>query len=306
MIKQIGYNRPLYIQPLDNQDSFKSNLFGWHGDLTQAQSAELAQSKQIIYDGFKVAVAAGISNEKAGILVDEQFGADILCDAKANGFVTACPVEKSGLDEFDFQHGENFARCIEAVQPTFCKALVRYNPEGDFYSNRRQLMRLQRLSNYLQNHSQSRFMLELVVPPEKAQLNRFKGDKKAYDLKLRPKLILLAIHHFQNCGIEPDVWKIEGFDRREDCERIVEAAQRDGREQVGCIISGGAEDEDKVCNWLMTAAGVRGFNGFAVGPATFWDTLRTLKAKELGENGPSGKSLAVSSGSPTFTNSLLQ
>lgn len=282
MIKPIGYNRPLYILAFGNQGSLKSNLFTLHCDLTPTQSEELAQSRQIIYDGFKVAVAAGILKEKAGILIDEQLGADILWDARANGFVTACPVDKSGLDEFDFKHGEDFAKHIEAVQPSFCKALVRYNPEGDFYLNRRQLIRLKRLSDYLRNHGKSRFMVELLVPPERAQLHRFKGDKKAYDVKLRPKLILLAIHQLQNCGIEPDVWAIEGLERHEDYEHIVDAAQRDGRDQVGCIVLGGWEDEDEVCNRLMAASAVKGFIGFAVEPVTFWDTLTTLKAKEIG------------------------
>ncbi len=281
-MKTIGYNRPLYILPFDHRGSFETKMFGWQGDLTPVQTAEIAQAKQVIYDGFKVAVAAGVSNEKAGILVDEQFGADILCDARANGFVTACPAEKSGQDEFDFEYGEDFAKHIEAVQATFCKVLVRYNPDGDFILNRRQMLRLKRLSDYLHNHSQSRFMFELLVPAEKAQLDRLNGDKKAYDLNLRPKLMLLAIHQFQNCGIEPDVWKIEGLDRREDCERIVAAVQRDGRDQVGCIVAmGRGEDERKVHDWLIAAANVRGFIGFAVGRTNFWNSLIHFRAKRI-------------------------
>ena len=45
-----------------------------------------------------------------------------------------------------------------------------------------------------------------------------------------------AIHQLQEAGVEPDVWKIEGLDRRGDCERIVAAARRDGRSNVGCIV----------------------------------------------------------------------
>ena len=63
--------------------------------------------------------------------MDEQFGAAILRDAAQQGYMTACPVEKSGQKEFDFEYGEEFARHIEAFDPTFCKVLVRYNPEGD-------------------------------------------------------------------------------------------------------------------------------------------------------------------------------
>ncbi len=71
--------------------------------------------------------------------------------------------------------------------------------------------------------------------------------------------------------MEPDVWKIEGLDRREDCENIVTAARRGGRDRVGCIILGRGEDEQKVHEWLSTAATVPGFIGFAVGRTSFWD-----------------------------------
>ncbi len=116
--------------------------------------------------------------QKAGILVDEQFGAAILRDARANGYATACPAEKSGQEEFDFQYGEDLAKHIEAFQPTFCKVLVRYNPEGDRALNQRQAARLKRLSDYLHTSGLSKFMFELLVPAEKSQLDRLKGDKK--------------------------------------------------------------------------------------------------------------------------------
>jgi len=38
-----------------------------------------------------------------------------------------------------------------------------------------------------------------------------------------------------------------------------------GRNKVGCIILGRGEDDKKVREWLMKAAGVPGFIGFAVG-----------------------------------------
>ena len=101
--------------------------------------------KWAIYDGFQAALGDGVREGNAGILVDEQFGADILHDAAKRGFVTACPAEKSGQDEFDFEYGDDFARHIDAFGPTFCKVLVRYNPEGDKAMNGRQAERLKRL-----------------------------------------------------------------------------------------------------------------------------------------------------------------
>ena len=268
-----GYDRPLYILPFDHRGSFQSGLFGWKPPLSDAQTAEIAASKQIIYDGFRSALAGGAPAAKAGILVDEQFGAAILRDETAKGTTTACPAEKSGQEEFDFEYGEDFARHIEAFDPTFCKVLVRYNPEGDRALNQRQAGRLKRLSDYLGGRESSRFMFELLVPPEKAQLDRLKGDKKAYDIELRPRLMVEAMSELQAAGVEPDLWKIEGLDRREDCQKIVATARAGGRDHVGCIVLGRGEDDRKVREWLGVAAKVPGFVGFAVGRTVFWNPL---------------------------------
>ena len=277
-----GYDRPLYFLPFDHRGSFKTGMFGWKGPITPEQTAQIAATKQVIYEGFKTAVAAGVHREKAAILVDEQFGAAILRDAKAQGYTTACPAEKSGQEEFDFEYGEDFAKHIEAFQPTFSKVLVRYNPEGDQTLNSRQSVRLKRLSEYLhRDESRSQFLFELIVPPEKSQLDSVKGDKKAYDLELRPRLMAGAIQQLQEAHVEPDVWKIEGLDRREDCEKIVAAARRGGREKVSCIILGRGENDKKVREWLITAAGVPGFIGFAVGRTTFWEPLVSWRAGKI-------------------------
>jgi len=276
----LGFDQPLYILPFDHRGSFQKKMFGWDGELTPQQTAEISGAKRVIYDAFKAAVRAGVPKSKAGILVDEQFGAAILRDAAADGYATCCPVEKSGQDEFDFEYGEDFASHIEAFHPTFCKVLVRYNPEGDRALNRRQAVRLKRLSDYLHNNS-SWFMFELLVPPEKAQLDDLKGDKKAYDRELRPRLMAKTIHELQDAGVEPDVWKIEGLERKEECESIVAAARRRGRNRVGCIILGRGEDDRKVREWLSTAAAVPGFIGFAVGRTSFWDPLVDWRAQKI-------------------------
>ncbi len=276
-----GYQKPLYILPFDHRGSFETGMFGWKGDLTAEQTAQIAAAKQVIFDGFQEAIANGAPHEKGGILVDEQFGAAILRDAAAKGFSFAAPAEKSGQEKFDFEYGEDYAAHIESFHPTFCKVLVRYNPEGDPAINRRQAERLKRLSDYLQTANRSLFMFELLVPAEKSQLEKFNGDKKAYDHELRPQLMIQTIEELQRAGVEPDVWKIEGLDRREDCERIVSTAQSGGRSSVGCIILGRGENDEQVRAWLTTAASVPGFIGFAVGRTDFWDPLVAWRDKKI-------------------------
>jgi myo-inositol catabolism protein IolC len=275
-----GYDRPLYVQPFDHRGSFQTKMFGWQSPLSDAQTAEIAASKRVIYDGFLAALAGGVPKEKAAILVDEQFGAAILRDAAANNIATACPAEKSGQHEFAFEYGEDFARHIEAFDPTFCKVLVRYNPEGDGALNKRQAARLKRLSDFLSSRGRSRFMFELIVPAEKVQLDRLDGDKRAYDLELRPRLMVEAIRELQDRGVEPDIWKLEGLDRREDCERVVTTARAGMRHAVGCIVLGRGEDDRKVREWLSVAAAVPGYIGFAIGRTVFWDPLVAWRSKQ--------------------------
>jgi 5-dehydro-2-deoxygluconokinase len=277
----IGFDQPLYVLPFDHRGSFQTKMFGWPGTLNSAQTAEIAAAKQVIYDGFKAALETGVSERKAGILVDEQFGAAILRDATSHAYTTACPAEKSGQEEFDFQYGEEFAQHIEAFQPTFCKVLVRYNPEGDRALNQRQANRLRELSDFLHAGGRSKFMFELLVPAEKSQLDQVSGDKKAYDLHLRPGLMAETLMQLQDAGVEPDVWKIEGLDRREDCKQIVAVARRGHRDKVGCIILGRGENDQKVREWLATAATVDGFIGFAVGRTSFWGPLVDMRAQKI-------------------------
>jgi myo-inositol catabolism protein IolC len=272
----IGYNKPLYILPFDHRSSFERGLFGWKSPLTEEQTGRIVQSKAVIYAAFKLALAKGVSKEHSGIFIDSQFGAAILRDANANGYIACMPVEKSGQAEFQFEFGDNYEAEIEKFQPNFVKALVRYNPEDDEALNRRQAARLKDLSDTAHKHNRY-FMFELLVPPTAEQNERIKRNQDVYDKKLRPALMAAAMTELQDRGVEPDVWKIEGLDHGEDCLEIVKTAQRDGRKEVGCIVLGRGSNEEKVIEWLTIAAKVPGFIGFAVGRTSFWDPLVALR-----------------------------
>jgi myo-inositol catabolism protein IolC len=81
----------LAVLPFDHRSSFAKGLYGWSGALSAEQTERIARTKEIIYDGFKFALGAGLAKDRAGILVDEQFGSRILRDAIGNGFITALP-----------------------------------------------------------------------------------------------------------------------------------------------------------------------------------------------------------------------
>jgi len=270
----------------DHRASFLSKLMGIPGTPTPEEIARVSDAKKVIFEGFQQAVAAGTPRESAGILVDEQFGADIARTSRAEGFVLAMPVEKSGQDEFDFEYGDEFGAHIEAFDPSFAKVLVRYNPEGDADMNRRQAARLRVLSDWLHERGR-KFLFELLVAAEPHQLERVSGDVGRFDREVRHGLMVTAIEQLQDSGVEPDVWKIEGLDRREDCELIARTARRDGRESVACVVLGRGADEEAVVRWLRQGAGVPGYIGFAIGRTIWWDAMNGYLSGDASREGAS-------------------
>lgn len=268
-----GHDGSLFILAFDHRGSFQKKFFGITGEPDADQTATIADAKRVIYEGFVEAIEGGAPRDAAGILVDEQFGADIVREAKAAGFQFAMPVEKSGQNEFDFQYGSDFGKHIEEFDPTFNKVLVRYNPEGDQDMNHRQALRLKELGDWL--HANDRkYLFELLVPAEDSHMLQVDGDADRYDKEIRPALMREAIAELHDAGVEPDIWKIEGIDAREDCEMISAAARTGGRDDVVCVVLGRGADDAAVDHWLKQGAGVSGYVGFAIGRTIWWDPLK--------------------------------
>jgi myo-inositol catabolism protein IolC len=270
----LGYDGKLFILAFDHRGSFQKKMFGIEGDPSEEQTQTISDAKHLIFEGMLAAAEKGLDEEASGVLVDEQFGGDIPSQAKDRGFKLAMPVEKSGQNEFDFQYGDDFGDHIENFDPSFSKVLVRYNPDGEAEMNKRQLERLKRLADWLHEHDR-KFLFELLVPAEDAQLEQVGGDSERYDAELRPELMRRAIEDCQNFGIEVDIWKIEGVDERSDCEMLAEQTRRgEGREGVVCVVLGRGASDEKVDQWLRAGAPVEGYVGFAIGRSIWWDALK--------------------------------
>jgi len=272
----LGYDGKLYILAFDHRGSFQKKMFGIEGDPTPEETATISDAKKLIFEGMEKAVASGLDAKSAGVLVDEQFGSDIPELAAKHGLSLTMPAEKSGQNEFDFQYGEDFPKHIEKYDLLATKVLVRYNPDGDPEMNERQTKRLKELADWL--HANDRkFLFELLVPAEDSQLEQVGGDTDRYDAELRPELMRRAIEHFQNEGVEVDIWKIEGVDAREDAEMLSQQARKgEGRENVKSVLLGRGASDDKVDHWLQQAAPVEGFIGFAIGRSIWWDPLKAF------------------------------
>jgi len=278
---ELGYEGKLYVLAFDHRGSFQKKFFGIEGDPTAEETARISDAKRLIYEGLVKASEDGAEARAIGALVDEQFGGDVPEDARGRAIKLAMPVEKSGQNEFDFQYGDHFGEHIEHFDPDFVKVLVRFNPDGDAEMNDRQLERLRRLSAWLHENDR-KFLFELLVPAEDAQLDSVGGDTDRYDAELRPELMRRSIAAIQDAGIEVDIWKIEGVDQREDAEMLAEQTRAgEGRENVKSVLLGRGASDDKVDHWLRQAAGVDGFIGFAIGRSIWWDALERFLAGDL-------------------------
>jgi 5-dehydro-2-deoxygluconokinase len=278
-----GYDRPLYLLPFDHRGSFQRELLGIDGSPTPEQAATVSDYKHVIYEGFLAALEGGVPADEAGVLVDEEYGADIARDARGRGIPLAMPAEKSGQAEFELEYGDDFAAHIVEFEPTFCKVLVRYNPDGDVGLNQRQAGRLAALSAWLQPRPY-RCLFELLVPATEAQLRDVLGERSKYDSEARPRLMLRAVAELQAAGVDPDVWKVEGLDRREDCGAMVTQVREGGRDHACLIVLGRGETEAHVERWLEVAAQVPGYIGFAVGRTAWWEPLVRFRDGNIGRD----------------------
>jgi myo-inositol catabolism protein IolC len=274
-----GYDDSLFLVACDHRSSFSRGLFGASEPVPPDVAARVADAKHVVFEAFERAVAGGAPRDRCGILVDEEFGADVARRAKAHGFLLAMPVEQSGRREFELQYGDDFGAHVDAFDPDFCTVLVRYNPEDDRALNQRQTDKLAWLSEWL--HARDRkFLFELLVPATQEQRERL-GDGERYDRELRARLMVQALRELQSGGVEPDIWKVEGLDAAADCERVVAQARNGhGRAGVACIVLGRGASLGRVFEWLEAAAPIPGYDGFAIGRSLWLDALERYVAGE--------------------------
>lgn len=293
MFDNLGYKKNLFILPFDHRSSF-AKLFGFtNAQLSPEEKKIIISAKEIIFMAFEKALSEGISKEQAAILIDEEYGDKIIHDAINKDYNVILTTEKSGQKEFTFEYGDDFGKHIEKYKPRFVKALIHYNPNDDPLSKMRQQQKLGILSNYCHQNSY-KFLLEVLVSPTEQQLRDINSNLERYEIEMRPNLTAKTIEELQNANVEPDIWKIEGMESQDSYKIVAIQAQKDGRDNVGIVILGRAENKEKVDNWIKIGSKTKGIIGFAVGRTVFWEPLTQYK------NGNMDKDITIENISNNF------
>ena len=269
-----GYSQDLYILAFDHRGTITKGLLGVEGrEPTHDEANKVSEMKKIIFDGFLKANEYGITGGDPAILVDETFGLEVQQKAKEMNIKFAAPVEKSGQKVFDFEYGDQFGEKINEVGADFVKILVRWNPDDEEEIRETQGNRIKELSDWL-TENDKKFLLEFLVPATEEQLASVENDQARYDSEIRPKLAVKVVEEMRERGADPDIWKIEGLDTSEDCEKVAQAIRTGDREDVIAVVLGRGASDEKVNEWLKAGSSVEGYKGFAIGRSIFWDALK--------------------------------
>jgi myo-inositol catabolism protein IolC len=248
-----------FLLAFDHRRSLMTSFFEAGDEPERGHIATAREVKTVIADGLLAAIRRSrVDRRDAGGLVDATYGGIAIDRLRTSGVRFAVPVEASGKRELEFEHPD-WRQRLDAIKPTWAKVLIRYNPSGDTLMNARQRDHLLELQTGTRDIRVG-LLLELLVPPEPSQ----RADD--YDTQTRPRLVVEAIDELRGAGLQPDLWKIEGFEQRADCETVAEHAV------APCVVLGRGADTEAVERWLRAGAGI--FDGFAIGRSIWWDAAR--------------------------------
>jgi myo-inositol catabolism protein IolC len=242
----------------------------------------MRDAKLVVYEGARQAIGSGLPTGRPGVLVDEELGAEVARRAKVDGFVLAMPIEKSGTKLFELEYGDKYAEHVEAFDPAFFKVLVRFNPDDEAAVRATQIRRLAKVSEWAKA-SGRRWLIELLIPATREQLAQSE-EQLNYDREVRPDLTVEAIKSFNDGGVHPTIWKLEGYETTQGAQEVLGAVAAESAWPAECIVLGRNAPMEQVEHWIDIAAPLPGFAGFAVGRSIWEDVLKELLARNIERN----------------------
>jgi myo-inositol catabolism protein IolC len=266
-------SRALFILADDHRDSLEKELYKLTAPATPVQAARIRADKMLVYEALVDATRRLPDAAQAGILVDEEYGADVAeLAAKSDGLINlSMPLEASGKDWFEFAYGDDWKAHAAHFPTDHAKVLIRDNPSLAVPDRLQQAERLKVVSAWA-IESRHHLIVELIVPSTDDDLKSVGGDRKRYYDEVRPRLTLDVIGFLQDHGADPAIWKIEGMDATADAVAVADLAKRGGR-RADCIILGRHASKEDLDHWLDVAAPLPGYVGFAIGRSIWWDPL---------------------------------
>jgi len=237
-------------------------------DMARAQGADLGlipKAKNLIYQAaLETAAEVGLGN-KAGILVDDEFGQSVLNAVTGSGVWIGRPVEQPASRPLEFQAGEVSDISLESW-PTehVIKCLVFYHPDDPMplrLTQERQVKALYRAAQ----HSGHELLLEVIAP---------QGSVIEDDTYAR------AMTRFYNLGVFPHWWKLPGQSAK-SWALIDQLIANFSPECRGVVLLGLDAPIEQLIEQFQTAQSSCWLRGFMVGRTIFGEPTRAWFAGQL-------------------------
>ena len=262
---------------IDHRASFRR--WAKHGLGLEAPVATLRHLKLLVADALPMVIAAGRNPEGLAILADTEYGTAAITRAHEVGVRVVVPAERSGMPEFIFEHGNDFAAAITASGADVVKALVRYNPSSGDDRNARSRAGLTLLAEWCEKVALP-LMLELLVPPGDTDLDESGHTQPDFDDQRRLPLTLSAVSELREAGLRPQWWKLEGQAAPSAFSQLARSTgAADG--ETTCLVLGRGAGEPQLLEWVDMAASTVGFSGFAVGRSLWMGPLEKVLQQRL-------------------------
>lgn len=244
-----------------------------------AEARRRVELKLLIWRGIAGRLAA---SRHAGVLVDADAGA-VIDAARGDGATTAMALESSGQRWLAADRDlTELAALLARHRPTYGKILMRWHPHDPAERRAEQLGVLRDLIG-VASAAGSATMLELLVPPEGNDASLAGLHPEAYRSEVLPIRIADAVRQLADAGVVPELWKIDGLDRRGAATVVGHAVHETSEGRAGIVVLGAGRSLADIEQWFVATRGVDGFCGFAIGRSIWWDPIRRHVLGELDE-----------------------
>ena len=241
-------NYPLQVLAFDHRTQFEDSC-KQHNQPT----SRITEFKSLVFEGFKK-VATERPDLPLALLVDPQYGADILQDSAYASYSVGAPIEQAGSFPVEWLCGEELhEHLLGRPSEWFVKVLWHYHTDLPAAEKERQLIQLKRLEEICQLLDR-RLMLELILPAHLSQ----DGNAMA-----------AAIDEVYEAQITPFWWKIMALDTKMEWQHVTAALDRHDSE-AGIIVLGKNAPLETFPAWFKTLRSTPHTCGFAIGRSIFW------------------------------------
>ena len=269
------FDKDLFILAFDHRSQFLNEL---NKEGIKDHSL-ISKVKDLIYKGFERALEKHkIPPLNSGVIVDDEFGEEVLHEATGKIPFIGRPIEVPGSRPLQFVENSNLK-----TWPSnhIVKCLCHYHPGENETLRLKQEDQIEKIYKSCLDHGLE-FLLEIITPK---QMLSGKDDEEKEWKHYFPdhKIIPLTMERLYNLGIKPDWWKIPP-PSEESWDLIEELLSRRAPHSRGVVLLGLNKPVSELKKGFSASKGRKWCKGFAIGRSVFMKPVIDFLKKGIDES----------------------